>query len=194
MKYFILLVCIFQFMFGNLDEQKAHVELRAILNGIETSVNEKKYNQLEQFFSKNMKVTTINQEFLTHPSQIEDYFNKWFGKDGYLKDLQIKLTSDEKTKFYSDMYGIVSGYGVEKYLLSDTRFFEMKTRWTASVIYEEDSWKILSLHIGTNFLDNPVMSAIEDTTKYFTIAGIIIGLLVGFIGSFFYLRRKYKSI
>jgi ketosteroid isomerase-like protein len=174
------------------DEEKVHQELRGLLTGIEQAINSQRYGDLAQYFSKEMKVTAINQELLASHADIEPYFEKWFGKNGKIKNLEIKLIADEKTKFYENNIGIVYGKGVERYVLNDTRHFDMLTRWTATVRKEEDGkWRILTLHIGTDFLDNPLLNAIEKSTMAFAGAGAGIGLLVGLIlGALLWKRKR----
>jgi ketosteroid isomerase-like protein len=169
-----------------------HQELRAITAGIESAINAAKYGDLKQYFHKNMRVTTINQEVMSSPDDIEPYFNKWFGQGGYLKKLHMTLTPDVLTELYGNKtWGVVRGSGVEKYDLSDTRHFNMKTRWTATVIKDQDGkWRILTLHIGTNFLDNPVINAIEGSVVRVGIASGIAGLIVGLLVMMFIRRRK----
>ena len=191
-KLLVVLLLSVHFLYANTEA--THQELRELLQGLEKAVNTKQYGELQRYFSPKMKVTMINQETLSDPSQIEPYFNKWFGEKGYLKDLQMKLDADAKTEFYGEDIGVVWGSGDEKYILSDTRFFDMKTRWTATVIKEADGkWRILTLHIGTNFLDNPVSNAIERSTKLFAAIGALAGLILGLFISFMYIRRKYHS-
>ncbi len=176
------------------DEEKVHQELRGLLTGIEQAINSQRYGDLAQYFSKEMKVTPINQEFLSSHAEIEPYFEKWFGKNGKIQTLQIKLTADEKTKFYGDDIGIVCGKGVERYVLNDARHFDMLTRWTATVHKEEDGkWRILALHIGTDFLDNPLLNAIEKNTIMFGAVGAGAGLLVGLMLGAFFWRRKRRG-
>lgn len=191
-KLLIVLLLSVHFLYANTEA--THQELRELLQGLEKAVNTKQYGELQHYFSPKMKVTMINQEILSSPSQIEPYFNKWFGEKGYLKDVQMKLNADAKTEFYGENMGVVWGSGDEKYILSDTRFFDMKTRWSATVIKEDDGkWRILTLHIGTNFLDNPVSNAIERSLKLFTVLGALAGLVLGLLISFVYIRRKYHS-
>jgi hypothetical protein len=191
-KLLIVLLLSVHFLYANTEA--THQELRELLQGLEKAVNTKQYGELQHYFSPKMKVTMINQEILSGPSQIEPYFNKWFGEKGYLKDVQMKLNADAKTEFYGENMGVVWGSGDEKYILSDTRFFDMKTRWSATVIKEDDGkWRILTLHIGTNFLDNPVSNAIERSLKLFTVLGALAGLVLGLLISFVYIRRKYHS-
>ena len=70
-------------------------------------------------------------------------------------------------------------------------FFPMKTRWTATVIKDTDGkWRILALHIGTNFLDNPLLTEVEDAVKSYMIRGAIGGVVVGLILGFLLGRRR----
>jgi len=170
-----------------------HEELRALLQGMEKAVNEERYNDLAPYFHKDIRVTTINQEIITSREEIVTYFNRWFGPDGYLKKVDMKLTADALTEFYANKtVGIVRGTGDENYILSDSRYYEMKTRWTATVIKDTDGkWRILSLHIGTNFLDNPILTEIEDSLIYFGVGGLILGFILMLIVNF--VRKLVKK-
>ena len=169
-----------------------HEELRGLLTGIETAINSEAYGDLAQYFHEDLRITTINQEVMSSRADIEPYFEFWFGPGGYLKKLDMKLEADALTEFYADnTIGIVRGSGDEDYVLSDTRFFAMKTRWTATVIKDTDGrWRILTLHIGTNFLDNPILSMAEGSVKNVGMGGAVVGLLLGLLIGFFLWRRK----
>ncbi|RLD03163.1 MAG: hypothetical protein DRI32_07765 [Chloroflexi bacterium] len=173
------------------DELETHKELRSLLDGIENSINTQKYSELSQYFHKDLRVTTINQEVISSSNEIDEYFNRWFGEEGYLANLKIKLDADALTEFYSNnSYGIVRGFGKESYILSDGRTFDMKTRWTATVTRDDaDRWVIISLHIGTNFLDNPILKVAEDSMLYTGIGGGVAGLIIGLFIGFLWFRR-----
>lgn len=160
-----------------------HEELRALLQSIETAINSEKYGDLKPYFSQKLRVTTINQNVINTPDGIDAYFKEWFGEGGYLKKLDIKLEADALTELY--------GAGVENYQLTDGRFLPMKTRWTATVVKEADGkWRILALHIGANFYDNPIFDAVKDSTKYYAVGGLVAGLLLGALGMGFLRRKK----
>lgn len=175
--------------------QAIHEELRGLLQGIETAVNTEKYGDLKAYFDEKLHVTTINQNVITAPEGIDAYFKEWFGKGGYLKKLDLKLNADTLTHLYPDpanpSWGLVYGSGVENYQLSDGRYLPMKTRWTATVIKEPDGkWRILALHIGANFYDNPIFAAVKDSTKYYAAGGLAVGLLLGAFLMIFLRRKK----
>lgn len=169
-----------------------HEELRGLLRGIETAVNEKRYGDLAQYFHENMRVTTIRQELLSSRNEIEPYFDGWFGDGGFLSDLKMKLEADALTELYADKtVGVVEGSGDEDYILADGRTFAMKTRWTAAVIKDTDGkWRILTLHIGTDFVDNPLITEIEAAVKSYSIRGGVGGAVLGLIVGFLVGRRR----
>ena len=169
-----------------------HEELRGLLQGMQQAINAEKYSELEPSFHENLRVTTINQEVISERSEITNYFEEWVGEDGYLKTLEITLTADDTTELYGDnSFGIVRGTGDEKYVLADGRSFDMVTRWTATVVKDVDGqWRILTLHIGTNLLDNPRLSVAESALTTFAVGGALAGLVLGLLICFLYMRRK----
>jgi len=124
--------------------------------------------------------------------EIGAYFNKWFGPEGYLKKLHISLVHDSLTEIYgNNTFGIIRGSGEEDYILADARHFDMKTRWTATVLKDTDGkWRILSLHIGTNFLDNPILNKAEASLMYFAGGGLVTGFILGLLIWFLMGRQK----
>jgi ketosteroid isomerase-like protein len=173
-------------------DEAIHEELRGLLRGIQDAVNQQRYGDLAPFFHGEMRVTTINQESITAPSEIAQYFERWFGKDGFLSKVDMRLTADALTQLYDDnRFGVVSGSGDEDYILADGRTFAMKTRWTATTIRDSDGrWKILTLHIGTNFLDNPILTAAEGSLVYAAVGGAVGGLLIGVVATLLVRRRR----
>jgi hypothetical protein len=185
------------FVFGAEEPDHAiHEELRGLLRGIEQAVNTEKYGDLAQYFHENMRLTTINQEVIFARSEIVPYFQRWFGPGGFLKKVQMAFNADALTELYGDKtFGVVRGSGNENYFLADGRYFEMKTRWTATVIKDSDEkWRILALHIGTNFLDNPILAKAESALIYFSAGGVAVGLVIGWLITFLVQRRKKRYL
>lgn len=169
-----------------------HEELRGLLNGIAQAVNTEKYEEIAQYFSEQPRITTINQEVITSRPEIAAYFNKWFGKGGYLKKLHMSLTPDKLTELDANKtFGIVIGAGQEDYILADGRKFDMRTRWTATVVKDPDGkWRIRALHIGTDFLDNPVLNKAGGSLMTFALGGAALGGILGLLLGRWWGRRK----
>jgi len=194
----LFLICLLPSMVALSAEEpdaEIHNQLRALIQGIEKAINEERYNDLAPFFHEKLRVTTINQEIISSREEIGTYFNYWFGPGGYLKKVNMRLTADALTELYANnTVGIVRGSGEEDYILSDSRYYEMKTRWTATVIKDEDGkWRILSLHIGTNFLDNPILAQAENSLMYAIFGGLIIGIFLVLIINLFRYRLRRRA-
>ena len=169
-----------------------HEELRAVTKQLTAAINSGRFDDMLPVLSEQIRATPINQEYLASRADVSAYFKKWFGSGGYLKKLEIELLPDALTELSADKtWGVVWGKGVEKYVLSDGRPFEMHTRWTATVAKENDGhWRLRTIHIGTNFLDNPILTAAEPAIGKAAAAGGGVGLLLGVLGTWLVMRKK----
>jgi ketosteroid isomerase-like protein len=175
------------------SDHAIHEELRSVLQTIESAINTGDYDKMLPVLSEQIRATPIDQEFLASRPEVSAYFKRWFGAGGYLKKLDIHFTPSARTELSPDRnWGVVYGTGSEKYVLSDGRFYDMHTRWTATMAKEADGhWRVRAIHIGTNFLDNPILTQAEHslllTGGLAGAGGVLIG---GFLGWF--LTRKKK--
>jgi ketosteroid isomerase-like protein len=169
-----------------------HQELRAVLSTVQTAINDARFEDMLPVISQDIRATTINQEVISNRGEVVGYFNRWFGPGGYLKKLHMTLHPDALTELSADKtWGLVRGSGVEVYTLADGRVFDMQTRWTAVMQQDADGkWRLRSIHIGTNFLDNPILTAAKDALPKVGLAAGGGGIIVGGILGFFLGRRK----
>ncbi len=181
--------------FAEEPDQAIHEELRSVMNTLASAINSGEFDKMLPVLSEQIRATPINQEFLKSRSDVSAYFKKWFGTGGYLKKLEISLNADALTELSADKsWGIVRGSGVERYILSDGRPYDLQTRWTATMAKESDGqWRVRAIHIGTNFLDNPILTEAEHALGKAAAAGLAGGLLVGGLFGWFVGRRKKKS-
>lgn len=168
-------------------DHEIHQELRGILTTVQTSINSGNYDAMLPVLSKDIRATTITQEVMSGHEQVSAYFKHWFGPGGFLKKLDMTFTADALTELSPDKtWGVVRGSGMERYTLADGRQYDMPTRWTATVVKESDGkWRLRTIHFGTNFLDNPILTeAKRAVVKYAAVAGgvgLALGLLLGFL-------------
>ena len=169
-----------------------HEELRAVLATMQGAINAGKFDDMLPVISQDIRATPITQEVISKRDEVPAYFKRWFGPGGFLKSLQMTLTADSLTELSADKtWGIVRGSGLEHYTLADGRIYDMKTRWTAILQKEADAkWRLRGIHIGTDFLDNPILTDAKNKVVQVGFAGGGGGLLVGAILGFLVGRRK----
>ena len=98
----ILLGCLMPFtVTGQEADADIHAELRTLLGGMQSAVNDAKYGELGQYFHDQMRVTMINQEVLKARGEIAPFFDKWFGPSRFMKRVNMTLTADALTQLHS---------------------------------------------------------------------------------------------
>jgi len=173
-------------------DHEIHQELRAVLATVQNAINSGNYDAMLPVISDNVRATTITQEVMSNRAEVSAYFRKWFGPGGYLKHLDMHFNADALTELSPDKtWGLVRGSGIENYTLADGRQYSMKTRWTAVLVKEADGkWRIRAIHIGTNFLDNPILDDAKSTAKRYVLIAAVAGVAFGLILGFAFGRRK----
>lgn len=175
-------------------DHEIHEELRTLLKQAEAAINAGNYAALEAVVTATPRITPIDQGTIATRAGVTEYFAKLFGPGKRLKSLNIKFTPDELTALSPDKtWGLVWGKGSEDYVLNDGRHYVIPTRWTAVVVKDTDGkWRIRSMHIGTNFLDNPILTEVEAAIPRYAAFAALAALVVG-LGLGFWLGRRSRS-
>lgn len=180
-------------MLADEQDKAIHDELRQALKTITEAINTKDYQKMLPVLSKDVRVTPVTAEFVKGKEAMLPYIRSWFGPDKFLKTFSITFKPEVLTELSSDKtWGVSYGTGIEHYILNDGRIYDIKTRWTATVVLEEGAWKIRTMQIGTNFLDNPILDEATAAINKMLIVGSIGGLMVGLLLGFFIFRKKKR--
>lgn len=161
------------------DRAKDHDDLRLMLKTGTEALNSGKVDALAPLLHSNFSITTVDQKLFTNLNDFKNYYDQLL--KGPVKSITFNPTADELTVFVGDNIGLSHGTSNDAYLFSDGDSRIMKSRWTATVYKEDGVWKLLNLHIGTDILDNPVVTALKNSLYRAGIGGGIAGLLVGFL-------------
>jgi LPXTG-motif cell wall-anchored protein len=138
--------------------------------------------------------TLVTQDNFTDIGKLKDYFEGLFTRDTLkMKTVSIAAEADELSQIYEGTFAVTKGSTKEHYELADGRKFDLDGRWTAVSIKDNGEWKLLAAHLGTNFLDNPVLNAIENSVFWFGAGGAAGGLLIGFAAGWFFRKRRGKA-
>ncbi|MCP4073447.1 MAG: hypothetical protein GY742_17170 [Hyphomicrobiales bacterium] len=171
-----------------------HEQLHQLLISITETINQGRFRDVEKFFYKDFAGTVITQDVLTSKKDIDAYFDKWFSGDSALiKSLKIAPEADALSRIYDDKFATVYGSNIETYELTNGKIYEVNSRWTASLIKDQGTWKILTVHNGVNFLDNPVLTVAGQSTLWFGAGGLLIGFFIGLLAMFLFKKRKGRN-
>jgi hypothetical protein len=175
-------------------DHAVHEELRAILRVVERAMNTGEYDAMLPVLDERIWATSLTQEVMASRADVSKYFRTWFGPEGYMKRMTMKLDADALTELSPDRsWGLVRGSANEVYEAKEGYVFDFRTRWTAVVTRgADDRWRLRAIHFGTNNLDNPVLTRVRTTLTRYGVAGAAVALVAGLLAGFWLGRRPTR--
>jgi ketosteroid isomerase-like protein len=168
-----------------------HEALRKLKADVLSAINTRDLSRMDALLHKPFVATVITQDSFNDTGKLAAFFQGLFARPVLrLTKLQMEAEADELAQIHSGTFAVARGSTKERYELADGRGFDIEGRWTATAIKDSAGWKVLAVHAGTNFLDNPVINAIERNALNFAAAGAAAGAIAGCLLGFFVGRRR----
>lgn len=169
---------------ANAAEDPAHEELRTLRTRIIDAIVKGDINTVISNVHPDVVVTWQNSEVCRGRQGLKDFFEQTGRKS--FKSYKLPPTPDELTIFHGSDAGISFGETAANYNLFG-KDYEIKSRWTATVVKENGKWLLAAYHISMNTLDNPLLTAAKNGLYVAAGVALLIGILIGRI---FAKRRK----
>ncbi len=159
-----------------------HEALRGMLKTVTDALNTRDLDSLDPLFREKFSVVTVDQKRFTSLHELKKYFTAFFGGEhALLKSVEFRPQADELTDFVSPDVGIAHGTSKDLYHFADGDTREMASRWSAVVVKEKGAWKLASLHVGVDPMDNPILAAAKGAVGKAGVMGGLLGVLAGFL-------------
>lgn len=170
-----------------------HEALRQLKGRVTEALNTRDYATAERLLAKPFMATAVTQDSFTDLAALKAWYEGLYTRDFLrLKSVTLAAEADELSQIHTGTFALTRGSTKERYELADGRAFELAGRWTAVSIRDGAEWKLLGVHTGVNFLDNPVIGAIERSVMWFGLGGGLAGLVAGF-GAGWFMRRPRRA-
>jgi uncharacterized protein (TIGR02246 family) len=164
------------------NREADHAALRQLRDKVASAINAADSNSLVSCFAKDFAFTTVNQTVLTNQAQFQEFFNQTFhSKDALVTGMKTEPTADILTRFIDENTGVCYGSTTDTYTLKSGGDVTMHNRWSATVVKENGQWKVALAHVGTDFLNNPVLDRAASFAKKLAVGIGICGLVLGFV-------------
>jgi ketosteroid isomerase-like protein len=171
-----------------------HEELRALMRDTQAAINSGDIPKVLPLLTDDFEATSMTQDPVRGRAEVTEYFETWFGPDGYMKTLDMKLEADALTDLSADKsWGLVRGKGTEHYVAKNGDAFDFATRWTTVVERGDDGkWRVRAVHFGTNHLDNPVLTKVSTALFRYGVLGALTCLVGGFGAGWLLGKRRAR--
>ncbi len=159
-------------------EDPAHQELRTLRLSIIDAINKGDIDNVIKHVHPDAVITWQNSEVCRGQKGLKEFFER-MGKDSF-KGYKLPPTPDELTIFHGGDTGISFGETVAEYRLLG-KSYELKSRWTATLVKVDGRWLLAGYHISMNVLDNAILSAAKSGIYLAGGVSLVIGILIGWI-------------
>lgn len=147
---------------GAADEDRTadHEALRVLREKGEKAINAGDMKELRACLARDFTFIASDQSVLTSEAELVTYWDGMFkNKKSPVVSVATKITAEILTKFTGPDAGYCRGTSRDVYTLRNKRKIALLNTWSTLLVKEEGAWKIGAVHVGINFLDNPVLAA-----------------------------------
>jgi hypothetical protein len=170
--------------------EATHNELRALRDGLLSAMNKGDIDGQLSYLHTNAVITWHNAETSRGKEGVRDYYNRLMGgPNKMVEKFSAEINVDELTILHGENTGISFGSSIEHFKMANGRSFDLKGRWTATLVKENGRWLIASLHVSTNLFDNIILTL----AKRYAIWGVASAFVIGAGLGWFFARRRTLS-
>jgi len=144
---------------ASVEREADHQALRELLKKAVHAINNQNIAELQDCFSKEFVFISSDQTVITNGDALVKYYDQLFkNAEAPISKMETEVNADILTRFTDANAGYCFGTSLDTYTLKDGRKVKMQNKWTAALAKENGAWKAAVVHVGVNFLDNPVMT------------------------------------
>lgn len=171
------------------DESAIDAELDAFRADLFRLFNEENYQQmLEDHCHPGILCTWQDGTSSTGHAGVIAEFDKL---KQFIRRMQVHPTTDRRLILNEGRVVISSGEMHDDYALARGLTVKLKSRWSATLVKEDDRWSLVSFSVATNAFENEVIDLYVKNAKYSSgaLAGIA-GLIAGVFATRMLRRRS----
>jgi len=164
------------------NDEAVHQALRQLKATMSKALNDRDLETIVANVTPDVVFTTMNGDVCKGKEAIRAYFDKMLNGPGHVvKDVKVAFEADALTTLYGGDTGVAYGSSNDHYELVGGQTFDIKGRWSCTMVRDGDRWLIASFHYSANVFDNPVLAKVRKLGFGTAMVLLPLGLLVGFV-------------
>jgi ketosteroid isomerase-like protein len=156
-----------------------HDELREVRDALTKAVEEGDVEAQLAHATGDIVTTWQNHEVARGPDGLRDFLSEMeTGGERVFQGYTTKPTADDRATIYGGDTAIATGTSVPHYKYLGMEF-DLENRWTATLVKENDEWKIAAYHVSANVVNNPLLSAAKRALYWTGGVALVVGMVLG---------------
>ena len=166
--------------FSDAHEAAERAALRALLESVETAINEQAFDRLIPLLDEGAVVVFLNGEVTRGIDEAKAYFDKTLGSanpilSGYHTEAEVGAPAR-----FVGAVAMADGSTKDTFVFATGNEMDVHTKWTVTANKQGDSWKIMQLQFSSNIFENPLVESAKNNLIMFTVVAVVVGIVVGF--------------
>ena len=163
-------------------QEAIYKELRALRERMFAAYEKRDMDALLNDVAPDVVITWQNMDRNVGHEEFREFYDRMMNSDnGVVKNISSTFEVDGVSFLYGDDTAVARGTQADTFTLNDGSHFTLNSKWTATVVRQNDGWKVASFHVSSNIFDNPILDVAKGWLMKAGIAGGLIGLFVGLI-------------
>ena len=163
-------------------DEAIHEQLRALRDRMFDAYEKRDLDALLTDVSPDVVITWQNADRNIGHDEFRAFYNRMMNpENGVVKEISSKFEVDGLSYLYGNDTAVARGSQADTFTLNDGSHFTLNSKWTATVIKQNDSWKVAGFHVSANIFDNPILDVAKGWLMKAGIAGGIVALIIGLL-------------
>ncbi|GEM_PF-1109702 len=172
-----------------LTDKQLHQGLRDLMAVMQKALNESDIDTIIANASENVVFTTMNGDIVHGRKGVRAYFDKMMkGPDKIVSKVTSQFVAEDLSVLYGGDMAVAYGHTDDQYELTDGDTFDIRARWSATLVLDKGKWSVANFHYSTNMFSNPILEA---QRKMMMLIAAILAVVLAAVG--FFIGRKSGS-
>ena len=178
---------------ATLDEsatEQIHEQLRVMRDRMFEAYEQRDVDALLKDVEDNVVITWQNGDRNLNHAEFRRFYDSMLSGDNRtVREMSSDFAVDGMSLIYGDDTAVAYGTCTDHFVLNDGRDFKLTSKWTATVVKNDENWKVACFHISASIFDNPILTISKSWIMKAGIIGGISGLILGCLLMFFVRKR-----
>lgn len=172
----------------------AHTELSQLRERVFAAYESRNLDALLQDVHPEVIATWQNGFRARGHNAVRSFYDEMLnGDQRVVRDVKSKLTVDGLSVIHGERAAIACGNLDDHFELMNGTKLDLQSKWTATLVKQDDRWMIASFHVSSSIFDNPVLAAFKSWLTTCVVATAVVASIAGGIFGFLMTRRPKGS-